>query len=177
MAGQQQLVKDAQDKMKKSNSVLATDLSQMRTGRANANVLKPVRVDYYGASTPLNQVASISIPEARIIMVTPYDKNSLGDIERGILEADLGLNPMNDGDNIRIEIPQLTEERRQEIAKKAKAVGEQTKVAIRNIRRDSMDLVKRQNKSDELNDDEAHDLENQIQTATNDAIKKKLMRL
>ncbi len=119
MAGQQQLVKDAQDKMKKSNSVLATDLSQMRTGRANANVLKPVRVDYYGASTPLNQVASISIPEARIIMVTPYDKNSLGDIERGILEADLGLNPMNDGDNIRIEIPQLTEERRQEIAKKS----------------------------------------------------------
>ncbi|ANZ58097.1 ribosome recycling factor [Fructilactobacillus lindneri] len=170
MTNSKELIKETQHKMDKAQSVLENDLGQMRAGRANASILKPVSVEYYGTQTPLNQVASISIPEPRIMMITPYDKSSLKDIERGILEADLGLNPMNDGDNIRIEVPQLTEERRKEIAKKAKAIGEQSKVAIRNVRRDSMDIVKRNNKNDDINDDEAHELENQIQKLTNNAI-------
>lgn len=171
MANTKELINETKHKMSKAQSVLESELGQMRAGRANASILKPVMVEYYGAPTPLVQVASISIPEPRIMMITPYDKTALKEIERGILEADLGLNPMNDGDVVRIEIPQLTEERRKELAKKVKSTGEQSKVAVRNVRRDSMDIVKRESKNDEINEDEAHDLENQIQKITNEAIK------
>lgn len=170
MANTKELINETKHKMSKAQSVLESELGQMRAGRANASILKPVMVEYYGAPTPLVQVASISIPEPRIMMVTPYDKTALKEIERGILEADLGLNPMNDGDVVRIEIPQLTEERRKELAKKVKATGEQSKVAVRNVRRDSMDIIKRESKKDEINEDEAHDLENQVQKITNEAI-------
>ncbi|WP_338028734.1 ribosome recycling factor [Fructilactobacillus carniphilus] len=166
-----ELTQETKRKMDRAQSVLENDLGQMRAGRANASILKPVVVDYYGAQTPLAQVASISIPEPRMLMISPYDKTALENIEKGILEADLGLNPMNDGDNIRIQIPQLTNERRQEIAKKAKATGEQSKVAVRNVRREAMDAIKQANKDDEVNDDEAHQLEDQIQKLTDSAIK------
>ncbi len=120
-------------------------------------------VSYYGAPTPINQVASITIPEPRVIMVSPFDKSALEDIEKGILESDLGINPANDGDTIRLVIPQLTEERRKELAKQVKATTEQGKVALRNVRRDAMDKLKKSHKNSEITDDDLHDLEKQVQ--------------
>ncbi|WP_413627402.1 ribosome recycling factor [Fructilactobacillus vespulae] len=171
MLNTKDLINETKHKMQRAQDVLESELGQIRAGVANASILKPVQVEYYGAPTPLIQVASVSIPEPRIMMITPYDKTALKNIERGILEADLGLNPMNDGDVIRIEVPQLTEERRAEIAKKVKATGEQSKVAIRNVRRESNDIVKRASKNDEINEDAAHDADEQIQKLTNEAIK------
>lgn len=171
MATQNEILDNAKEKMQKSISSLKHELSSIRAGRANASLLNGVNVEYYGAPTPLNQIASITVPEARVIMVSPYDKSALDDIEKGILEADIGINPANDGDNIRLIVPQLTEERRKEVSKKVKAVGEQGKVAIRNVRREAMDAVKKGNKNDEFTDDEAHDLEEKVQKLTNDQIK------
>lgn len=128
-------------------------------------------VSYYGAPTPINQVASITIPEPRVIMVSPFDKSALEDIEKGILESDLGINPANDGDTIRLVIPQLTEERRKELAKQVKATTEQGKVALRNVRRDAMDKLKKSHKNSEITDDDLHDLEKQVQKITDDSAK------
>ncbi len=170
MPSSKEIINTTQSKMKKAEEALQRELGNIRAGGANASLLSPVKVNYYGASTPLNQVASISIPEPRVILVTPYDKSSLKDIEHGILEADLGINPMNDGDNIRIVIPQLTEDRRKELAKKVKATGEDGKVAVRNVRRDGMDAAKRGNKDGDFTDDESHDLEDRIQKITDKSI-------
>lgn len=166
-----QIITDAQSRMKKAEDALKRELGTIRAGRANASILNRVMVDYYGAQTPLNQVASITIPEPRVLMVTPYDKSALEDIEKGILESDVGITPANDGTAIRLVIPQLTEERRKEIAKQVKATAEQGKVAIRNVRRDAMDSVKKGHKNGDYTDDDLHNLEDQVQKVTDKAIK------
>lgn len=171
MASQKEILDNAKSKMQKSITSLRKELATIRAGRANSSLLNGVQVEYYGVPTPLNQIASVTVPEARVIMVSPYDKSALDNIEKGILEADIGINPANDGDNIRLVVPQLTEERRREVSKKVKATGEQGKVAIRNVRREAMDAVKKGNKDDEFSDDVAHDLENRVQKLTDDQIK------
>ncbi|MFC6274678.1 ribosome recycling factor [Levilactobacillus tangyuanensis] len=166
-----QIITNAQDKMKKAEDALTRELGTIRAGRANASILNRVMVDYYGAATPLNQVASITIPEPRILMVTPYDKSALEDIEKGIMESDVGITPANDGTAIRLVIPQLTEERRKEIAKTVKAKAEEGKVAVRNVRRDAMDSIKKGHKNGDYTDDDLHNLEDQVQKVTDKAIK------
>jgi ribosome recycling factor len=133
------VMNEARDKMKKAQEALQRQLGQIRAGRANASLLDRITVDYYGVPTPVNQMASITIPEARVLMVTPFDKNMINDVEKAILASDIGLNPANDGNVIRLVIPQLTEERRKELAKEVKKESEGAKIAVRNIRRDAMD--------------------------------------
>lgn len=140
------VMNEARDKMKKAQEALQRQLGQIRAGRANASLLDRITVDYYGVPTPVNQMASITIPEARVLMVTPFDKNMIGDVEKAIQASDIGLNPANDGNVIRLVIPQLTEERRKELAKEVKKEAEGAKIAVRNIRRDAMDDYKKQQK-------------------------------
>uniref|UniRef100_UPI003F541F25 ribosome recycling factor n=1 Tax=Levilactobacillus brevis TaxID=1580 RepID=UPI003F541F25 len=166
-----QIIETAQAKMTKAEEALKRELGTIRAGRANASILNRVMVEYYGAQTPLNQVASITIPEPRILMVTPYDKSALEDIEKGILESDVGITPANDGTAIRLVVPQLTEERRQEIAKQVKAKAEEGKVAVRNVRREAMDNIKKGHKNGDYTDDDLHNLEDQVQKVTDKAIK------
>lgn len=137
------ILKDAENRMKKSVKSLHDDFNGIRTGRASASIFDKLSAEYYGTPTPLNQIASISIPEARLIVITPFDKNALGDIEKAILSSELGLNPSNDGKVIRINIPPLTEDRRKELVKQAKNMAEQAKVSVRNIRRDMNDTIKK----------------------------------
>lgn len=172
MADVDSILSEAKDKMGKAEDVLGRELSGIRAGHANASLLNRVMVEYYGAPTPLNQIASISIPEARVILVTPFDKSALEDIEKGIYEADLGISPANDGTAIRLVVPQLTEERRKEVAKQVKATGEKSKVAVRNVRRDAMDSLKKGNKAEEITDDQLHSYEDKVQKVTDEAIKK-----
>ena len=167
----QQILASATEKMGKSGDALKRTLADIRAGRANASLLNPVKVDYYGAPTPLNQMASITVPEARQLLVSPYDKSTLKDIERAIYEANLGLTPQNDGEAIRIIIPQLTEDRRKELVKDVKAELEKAKVAVRNVRREAMDDLKKGNKNGDFNDDEFHDLEDKVQKETDAGIK------
>lgn len=166
-----QIIETAQAKMTKAEEALKRELGSIRAGRANASILNRVMVEYYGAQTPLNQVASITIPEPRILMVTPYDKSALEDIEKGILESDVGITPANDGMAIRLVVPQLTEERRKEIAKQVKAKAEEGKVAVRNVRREAMDNIKKGHKNGDYTDDDLHNLEDQVQKVTDKAIK------
>lgn len=166
-----QIIETAQAKMTKAEEALKRELGSIRAGRANASILNRVMVEYYGAQTPLNQVASITIPEPRILMVTPYDKSALEDIEKGILESDVGITPANDGTAIRLVVPQLTEERRKEIAKQVKAKAEEGKVAVRNVRREAMDSIKKGHKNGDYTDDDLHNLEDQVQKVTDKAIK------
>ena len=166
------ILKDGQENMVKAQDALQHELGGIRAGRANASLLNRIRVDYYGAPTPLNQIAQISIPEARVLMVTPYDKSSLKAIEYALLASDLGLNPINDGNNIRLVIPQLTEDRRKGLAKEVKATGEKAKGSVRHVRRDMRDALKKAQKNGDLTEDELHDLEDQAQKITDEAIKK-----
>ncbi|GEO73494.1 ribosome recycling factor [Levilactobacillus namurensis DSM 19117] len=166
-----QIITTASSKMKKAEEALKRELGTIRAGRANASILNRVMVEYYGTQTPLNQVASITIPEPRVLMITPFDKSSLDDIERGILESDVGITPSNDGSAIRLVIPQLTEERRKEIAKQVKATAESGKVAVRNVRREAMDSLKKGHKDGDYTDDQLHNLEDQVQKETDKAIK------
>ncbi|MCS8597458.1 ribosome recycling factor [Levilactobacillus brevis] len=166
-----QIIETAQAKMTKAEEALKRELGTIRAGRANASILNRVMVEYYGVQTPLNQVASITIPEPRILMVTPYDKSALEDIEKGILESDVGITPANDGTAIRLVVPQLTEERRKEIAKQVKAKAEEGKVAVRNVRREAMDNIKKGHKNGDYTDDDLHNLEDQVQKVTDKAIK------
>lgn len=168
---QNEIIKKAQDKMAKAEQALQRELGNIRAGRANASLLDRIKVDYYGTPTPVNQMASISIPEARVIMVTPYDKSALKNLEQAILMSDLGINPSNDGSAIRLVIPQLTEDRRKELAKDVKAEGERAKVAVRNVRRDAMDELKKGEKDSTFTEDQLHDLETQTQKVTDAAIK------
>jgi len=138
----QEVKAKAEERMKKSLSALGDDFNLLRTGRASAALFDKVRVEYYGTPTPLNQIANISIPEARLIVIQPFDRNSIGDIEKAILSSELGLNPGNDGKVIRINIPPLNEERRKELVKQAKSLSENARVSIRNIRRDINDQIK-----------------------------------
>lgn len=137
---------EAKEKMKKAAQNLQRELGQIRAGRANASLLDRITVNYYGAPTPLNQMASIQIPEARVLMITPFDKSILQDVEKAIMASDIGISPTNDGNVIRLVIPQLTEERRKELAKDVKKEAENAKIAIRNIRRDAIDEYKNNKK-------------------------------
>lgn len=163
-------VTKAQENMSKSIDVLRKELANIRAGKANASILSNVKVSYYGTDVPLNQVASINIPEARVLMITPYDQSSLDDIEHAINSSDLGLNPANDGKVIRLVIPQLTGERRQEIAKQVGKEAEESRIAVRNVRREAMDDLKKQLKANDVTEDEFHDVEDQVQKVTDKAI-------
>ena len=144
---------DIEERMKKTIDSLKDSFNTIRTGRANAAIFDKVRVDYYGTKSPLNQVATIAIPEARSVIITPFDKSLISEIEKAIQVADLGLNPSNDGKVIRIAIPALTADRRKELVKQAKTVAENSRTAIRNIRRDGNDELKKQQKDGELTED------------------------
>ena len=164
------VLKDAKSKMQKSLESLSRELATIRTGRANSNMLDRVTVDYYGAPTPVNQLAGISVPEARMLTVTPYDKGSVDDVLKAIQQADLGVNPTSDGTMIRITVPQLTEERRKEFVKDARKEGENAKVAVRNIRRGANDELKRLEKDGELTEDDLRSYTEDVQQLTNDYI-------
>lgn len=155
-----------EEKMKKSIDSLSDDFSTIRAGRANPHILDKIRVDYYGTPSSLQQVANVSVPEARVILIQPWESSLIKEIEKAILISDLGLTPNNDGKAVRLVFPELTEERRKELAKDVKKKGENAKVAIRNVRRDANDLFKKQNKSNEISDDELKDAEDSIQKLT-----------
>jgi ribosome recycling factor len=162
----------AEDRMKKTVSSLKEGYAALRTGRASAAIFDKIRVDYYGEKTPLNQVANISSPEARLIVIQPWDKALIGEIEKAILSSELSLNPGNDGKVIRISIPPLTEERRKELVKLAKNQAEQSRVAIRNIRRDGNDELKKLLKDGELTEDEETKSSEELQKVTDSYITK-----
>lgn len=148
------ILNDAEDRMEKSLEHLGRDLSSLRAGRANPAMLDRILVDYYGSSTPINQLANITVPEARLLVIQPWDKSIIADIEKAIMKSDLGINPSNDGNVIRIAIPQLTEERRKELVKVVKKRAEEAKVAIRNIRREANDMLKSSEKEKLISEDE-----------------------
>lgn len=153
-------------RMQKTCETLKADYDGLRTGRASASVLDKIRVDYYGTPTPINQVGTISIPEARTIVIQPWDKSVLPALEKAILSSDLGLPPNNDGKLIRLTFPPLTEERRKQLAKSAKNTAEQAKISVRNIRRDGMDELKKAQKAGEISEDDQKNLEAKIQKLT-----------
>ena len=155
-----------EEKMKKSISVFEENLAEIRAGRANPAILNKIMIDYYGTPTPINQVAGISVPEARMIVIQPWDANVLKEIEKEILKSDIGINPNNDGKVIRLTFPELNEERRKEIVKDIRKMGEETKVAIRSIRRDAIDEAKSMQKNAEMSEDELKSAEDQIQKLT-----------
>ncbi|MGF2054046.1 ribosome recycling factor [Vagococcus fluvialis] len=165
------VLNEAKEKMTKSEESLTRELGQIRAGHANASLLDRIQVEYYGVPTPLNQIAGISIPEARVLMITPFDKSALENIEKAILASDIGISPTNDGSIIRLVIPQLTEERRKELAKEVSKYGENAKVAVRNIRRDAIDELKKLEKSKDISEDELHTLEKDVQDITDASTK------
>ena len=161
------ILSENEEKMKKSVEVLAREFASIRAGRANPAILDRIKVDYYGVPTPINQMANIAVPEPRLLLIQPWDKSVIGDIERAILKSDLGLNPNNDGAVIRISIPQLTEERRKDLVKMVRKKAEEFRVEIRNVRRDANDQVKMFEKDGEISEDEAKKGLEQIQELTN----------
>lgn len=163
--------KTAESRMQKAVDRLVTDYSEIRAGRANPNVLDKVMVDYYGTPTPINQVGSVSVAEARILVIQPWDKGLLNPIMKAIQASDIGINPQNDGNVIRLTFPQLTEERRKELAKGISKRGEEAKVAVRNIRRDEMDALKKAKKANELTEDDLRDEEEKLQKLTDKVCK------
>lgn len=166
------IIQDAQKRMDKAVQQLKNELASIRTGRATPSLLDKVKVEYYGTLTPVNQLANISAPEPKLLTIQPWDKNVLEDIEKAILKSELGLTPNNDGHIIRIQIPSLTEERRQELVKMVKKYGEEAKVVIRNVRRDANDSVKKDEKDGKLPEDESRRLQENIQQTTNEFIAK-----
>lgn len=165
------LLTQNEEKMDKTIEALKRDLASIRTGRASTTLLDRVSVDYYGTPTPIKQVANVSAPEPRLITIIPWERKMLGDIERAILKSDLGLNPNNDGTMIRLEIPQLTEERRKELSKKVSKDAEDSKVVIRNIRRDANDAIKKMEKKKEITEDDSKEAQENIQKLTDKKIK------
>ena len=160
------------EKMKKSIDSVAADFSAVRAGRANAGVLDRIMVDYYGSPTPIQQIAAIATPDPRALLITPWDASALKGIEKAIQNSDLGINPQNDGRTIRLNFPQLTEERRKELVKQIRKYAEGGKVAVRNIRRDAMDNFKKQEKKSEITEDEMKQVEKDLQKLTDDSCKK-----
>ncbi|WP_235589136.1 ribosome recycling factor [Tepidibacillus decaturensis] len=152
--------------MEKAISTLKKELASVRAGRANVSLLDKVQVEYYGALTPLNQMANITTPDARTLVIQPWDKSIMGEIEKAILKSELGITPTNDGSVIRINIPPLTEERRKELVKVVKKMGEESKVAIRNIRRDANEELKKKEKNGEISEDQSHRTQEEIQKLT-----------
>lgn len=158
-------------KMKKTSELLGVSFASVRAGRANAGVLDQIQVDYYGTPTPIQQIATISTPDPRSLLIQPWDSSTLKPIEKAILASDLGINPQNDGKQIRLNFPPLTEERRKELIKGVSKTGEEAKVALRNIRRDALDKFKAAQKKSEITEDELHDGEDKMQKLTDKYVK------
>ncbi|MGD6885766.1 ribosome recycling factor [Staphylococcus shinii] len=165
------IINETKSKMQKSVDNLSRELANISAGRANSNLLNGVTVDYYGAPTPVQQLASISVPEARLLVIAPYDKSSVGNIEKAINAANLGVNPSSDGEVIRISVPALTEERRKDLVKEVKKIGEDAKVAVRNVRRDANDELKKQQKNADITEDDLKSQTADVQKLTDDSIK------
>lgn len=163
------ILENAKAKMKTAIEHLKEEYTAIRAGRANPAVLDKVTVDYYGSPTPINQVAAVSVTEARVILIQPWDASILGGIEKAIQKSDIGINPQNDGKNIRLIFPQLTEDRRKEIVKEISKIAEDAKISIRNIRRDCMDKIKNLKKTSEITEDDMKKAEKKVQTFTDDS--------
>lgn len=162
--------KSLDDKMEKSISVYSEKLSEVRAGRANPAILNKVKIDYYGTPTPINQVAGVSVPEARLIVIQPWDVSVLKDIEKAILTSDIGINPNNDGKVIRLAFPELTEERRKDLVKEIKKMAEEAKIAVRSVRRDGIEEAKAEQKEGNVTEDELKQAEEQIQKLTDKSV-------
>lgn len=167
-----EVYKDAKQRMEKAVKAFKEDLSTLRAGRATPALVEKIKVDYYGVMTPLNQMANISAPEPRLLVIQPWDTNALGEIEKAIMKSDLGITPNNDGKVIRLVIPRLTEERRQELVKVVGKKAEECRIAIRNIRRDENDTVKEMEKNGEISEDDLHRAQDEIQKITDEYIDK-----
>ena len=164
------IMMEAEEKLEKSADVFMTDLTQVRAGRANPHVLDKIKVDYYGTPSPINQVGNIAVTDGQCLVITPWDKSLLKIIEKAIQVSDIGINPTNDGNVIRLVFPTLTEERRKDIVKQVKKMSEDAKVAVRNIRRDYLDVFKKMNKNKEMTDDEYADYESRVEKLVNKAV-------
>lgn len=162
----EELLLSYEEKMEKTVSVLKSDFSTIRAGRANPHVLDKIKVDYYGVATPIQQVGNISVPEPRMLLIQPWDKSLIKAIEKAIMTSELGINPSNDGTVIRLVFPEMTEDRRKELSKEVKKKGDNAKVAVRNIRRDANDALKKMNKAGDITEDELESGENDIQKLT-----------
>lgn len=167
----EKIKKNLEEKSKKSISVLKEDLNTVRAGRANPALLDKVMVDYYGSPTPLKSLANISVPDPRTLLISPFDPKAIGEIEKGINVANIGINPSNDGKCVRLVIPQVTEERRKELTKTVKKMGEESKVAVRNLRREANDELKKLEKAHDITEDELKKALDDIQKATDKTIK------
>ena len=167
-----EIIKQCEDKMMKTIESLKKEFTKIRTGKANPSVLNGIMVEYYGSPMPINQIASVSAPEPQMIVIKPYDKSILKDIEHAINMSDVGINPTNDGKVIRLVFPELTEDRRKELVKDVKKKGENAKVAIRNIRRDAIDAIKKKGKEDGISEDEVKGYQDDVQKKTDEYIKK-----
>ena len=159
-----------EEKMSKTINVYKENLAEIRAGRANPAVLNKIKIDYYGTPTPINQIAGISVPEARLIVIQPWDASALKEIEKAILTSDLGINPNNDGKVIRLAFPELTEERRKDLVKDIKKMAEEAKVAVRSVRRDGIETAKAEQKEGNMTEDELKQAENDIQKLTDNSI-------
>ena len=166
-----QLIKDAKGRMDKTIETLRSELAKVRTGKATTVLLDSIKVDYYGNMVPLNQVGNVSVLDAHTLAITPWEKQMVQIIDKAILEANLGLNPISDGTNLKIPIPALNEERRKELVKLVRKFGEESKVAVRNVRRDAIDHLKREEKEKKMTEDQLHDAEKEVQKLTDDHIK------
>jgi ribosome recycling factor len=166
-----QLIKDAKGRMDKTIETLRSELAKIRTGKATTVLLDSIKVDYYGNMVPLNQVGNVSVLDAHTLAITPWEKQMVQIVDKAILEANLGLNPISDGTNLKIPIPPLNEERRKELVKLVRKFGEESKVAIRNVRRDAIDHLKREEKEKKMTEDQLHDAEKEVQKLTDDHIK------
>jgi ribosome recycling factor len=166
-----ELIKDANGRMNKTIEALQGELAKIRTGKATTVLLDSIRVDYYGNMVPLNQVGNVSVLDAHTLAITPWEKQMVQIIDKAILEANLGLNPISDGTNLKIPIPALNEERRKELVKLVRKFGEESRVAIRNVRRDAIDHLKREEKEKKMSEDQLHDAEKDVQKLTDDHIK------
>ncbi|WP_413485350.1 ribosome recycling factor [Brochothrix thermosphacta] len=167
-----EILNSAKERMVAAEGALSRELANIRAGRANTSILDRITVEYWGAQTPLNQLAAISVPEARVLMIAPFDKGTLSDVERAIFASDLGLTPSNDGEVIRLTIPALTEERRKVLAKQVKSEAENAKVSVRNVRRDANDDLKKAEKAGDITEDELRQLSDEVQKYTDASIKK-----
>jgi len=165
------VLKETRDRMQKSIEAFESNISSIRTGRASPSLLNRVNVSYYGSSTPLNQLANVSSPDARTLVITPFDKSAIADIEKAILEADLGLNPNNRGDAVYITVPALNDERRRDLVKQVKNLAEEARVAVRNIRRDANDELKEMEKEALISEDDLRNGESEVQKVTDEFIR------
>lgn len=166
------VIKDAKNRMDKSIEAFRSEIAKIRTGKATTALLDGIKVEYYGSMSPLNQVANVTVLDAHTLSITPWDKSVIVAIEKAIMTADLGLNPVNDGTNIKVPIPPLTEERRKELVKLVKKFGEDAKIALRNVRRDANDHLKKMEKNKEITEDQLKDLEKEVQKVTDEHIAK-----